>query len=684
MAEDKDYGPIPFDDEVGGFDDSENDMTPERTPVDAPLDFEPLTLEIRESEPVGYSEFQQLQQNISNEYSDYLDQVVAGDRIEAAAAERRVGELLDQRDVLYQEARELGFMRDAEAHVEAALRGVVQTGDWVTFNNTIDAASENFERTAQGMTGRDDETGATIRYVDKFKGMYEAAFLGAKDQVAALRHEHDPDIPDNYKRKSKEVAEVNGFLNLRRAQDELDVIFEREARARERASREPTSTASMDDETKEYLRRTAEAAERQEAAATQTPEYVDTPEKEYAAFLRYEETGKGRDFEKVALEKKWNMNLLLAAFGPERETEMYARLKLADARAKKDHSFVAEQHFPNEGLLGITDNELKFLTSSGKTRIPESIALYTVMINHPQFAKDNLQVRKRGVGGNFEMDASGNVVYEKMDKSYTELETEEDLEDFRDAVRFFLRRKLGLSSDMAQEYEQAAFNFIKISDLAEQKSVNEEEKGSLVSSSMNELMHPKQQLIGAVRKDKVWPKSLMGEWARKNKPKANQVPLPNEMFKSFMSRSIFRNGTLEEELEKQGMELVQGTRGRSRVEVDWSKLNDRVSRIVGGHGSKIGAAVQVNVLLNTGKLAKDKALTHLSEAVNDLGLDKRTKEALVYLYMDGNAEKRSVLGWMKVTKTWLGGFREFKPAKPQAFINTVLRDFKKANPSFFD
>ncbi len=281
-----------------------------------------------------------------------------------------------------------------------------------------------------------------------------------------------------------------------------------------------------------------------------------TPEKQRRNFLEIERNGRGEVQIPSLDHNTWE--------GLSRQERDFwlERLRLSNARAKKQNTYKAVEFFPNPYMQEFTKEGLNTVTNH--KGVPEATASYLAL-----FTDKNFYNRYKERMGMTAMHPS------------EEGADQRSLELFRRQFEVYLRTRLGLNQKEALDAEQVAYNFVYMTNELEAKKVKSGLK-NFVDFKTSELMHMKAKVIESVvksddKKAKAWPSgTLFGEWAyrRRKDIKRNPdiVPLPDQLFPSLLQEGVLENNPLVG-LDQKGRDFISGKINRV-PRLDWNRVEE--------------------------------------------------------------------------------------------------------------
>jgi len=390
-----------------------------------------------------------------------------------------------------------------------------------------------------------------------------------------------------------------------------------------------------------------------------------TPEEYRRNFRYFEESGSK---EKGKIEP----DVMYVGLNEKERTEMMLRIRLANAREKKQTCYKVEKlgDMYTEFLNNFTQSELKELT--GQARVGEAICIYMAGIDDPEWFD----------GITFTPAGQEPVEMENM----LEAENSEDVMRRRRKMREYLQDRFRISREEAELSERVANNFVYMTHEAEQKDrEGDADAREVAIAAMNTLMYPRDVLIREARKDKAvaFPNKL-GTWAREHYKRRvaprlrplgpKDVPLPEQLLEGAMHKL-----GMYDDLVRQGRRLVE--EAVDEATLDWDGVGSDKPFLKYYLGSLSPATKYCETVMKS-KFPEDENREKMAGYYDKLGLGNEQRKLVEYLVLDRenhgdqNDPKRNTRDWINVHK------RKFKPDRNRFWMRSFWKGFKKKYPGY--
>ena len=425
-------------------------------------------------------------------------------------------------------------------------------------------------------------------------------------------------------------------------------------------------------------------------------EGMTTPENERKFFDEIEETGEGlvevtRAIRYSDEERGTNRiidldNRVLDGLTSSEKTLLIARMRLSNARARKQAVFVTEMIKPSPEISGLNKQEVKALLEY--PGVNEAASLYAVLLANPEMGKKFAErvwrdeakrkyISKEPKPEKGKVETDGHYEARINEWKKGQVKDRGNLDQFRRGVRSFLVTELGMDQQAAYQAEKIAYNFIFVSDFADslavQGTVNIE---AMKNGAMVGLINPRGKMVGELRGGKTWPFNVFGDWAAHHRNRLindpEQIPLPDRMFVSMLSDEDKVGVSLIDTLYANGMSLVSKGRRAQIDNLDIGRMSD--SPFVQYEYHRVAPAVLIVGVVASGQMPKDKEgkYSYLIDAFNKLGtIDKSTRKLLFYLAENGKTP------WLNPKK------KKFEPVGNAMLIMATKDNFNQKNPDYY-
>jgi len=343
------------------------------------------------------------------------------------------------------------------------------------------------------------------------------------------------------------------------------------------------------------------------------------------------------------------------------QREWEARAILTTAAANKRQAPSSDKLIENDEAISFSRDKLQPLID--KKGVLYSLSVYTALIcdkGNPRVLLDN--------------DAPEELL-NALPQSVLEIKGGGQLNAIREAMRYWLEKKQGLSEDEALDAEQISWNLIYLSNLIEHRDSKEfQEEGlkrlapisGLKSLPVWMMMHPQERLEAKLRQKEAW--SVFGEWALKKKltsswKKEDDEILPAILFTNLLADiKLSAHGSLEDLLLKNGKSLLDDPK-REIERINWDKPGD--APFADYYFDTINPAITIFSVITSGA-QRDKNLTALGNACRKLNLDYGYREKLLMAWNGINAGSSKLRAAMSGTD-WMFYVGQLKRTVPNFF-----------------
>lgn len=358
------------------------------------------------------------------------------------------------------------------------------------------------------------------------------------------------------------------------------------------------------------------------------------------------------------------------------KTRLELRIRLNTARVKKFETADANGYFPAlADLERFSRTDLEHLTS-GKG-IAEAIALYTVFVVSPDYPGARAAI------------ADSKVLSSKTDAQ---------VNAFRTNLKNYLKTRLTLTEEEAGMAERVAKNFIDVTNLLEftdsKYSPGYEKEGRselsrYVCGTMWDTFNIKEKMLAGAKKNKPWPKNLVGDWAVAHKDDAESRTsfLPEHVAPDFLSFMGIKEladkskWSLKDELLQSGKLILDGKLDEYAIPWLTAGNGEGDNPFFGYYLARVHRAATIFTVFEAGEAKK--SWEDIIKASVDLGLtDHNFRLMLVYL-LQKSKEK-----WIRPTsKTLLPDDGTWQLVKDSISGRAVakigfLENFKRQHPGF--